>query len=67
MKELKLKVEKMVCEGCENRIVNALSSLEGVEELKASHVEGTVLVNGNDTMQENIIQERIEDLGFEVK
>ena len=31
MKELKLKVEGMVCEGCENRVKSAISLMDGVE------------------------------------
>ncbi len=41
MKELELKVEGMVCGGCEKRVVNALSDLQGVSEVVASYQNGT--------------------------
>lgn len=67
MKEIKINVEGMVCRGCEARVVNSVSTLEGVEEVIANHNDGTVLVKANETVNIDEIKERIEDLGFEVK
>lgn len=67
MKEIKINVEGMVCGGCESRVVNSVSTLEGVEEVIANHNDGTVLVKANETVNIDEIKERIEDLGFEVK
>lgn len=66
MEELKLNVSGMVCGGCEKRVVNALSELEGVKEVIANYKEGTVLVKSETEIPEDIIKEKIEDLGFEV-
>lgn len=65
MKEMILKVEGMACEGCENRIQNAIKNMEGVEKVVANHKEGTVMIT---TSEDNIhaIKEKIEDLGFNV-
>lgn len=63
MKEVILKVQGMACEGCENRIQNALKNMEGIEKVVANHKEGTVTVTTNETLI-NDIKEKIEDLGF---
>ena len=67
MKELELKVEGMVCGGCEKRVVNAVSTIEGVKEVIANYNEGTVVVKSDIKISEDIIKEKIEDIGFEVK
>lgn len=63
MKEIILKVQGMACEGCENRIQNALKNIEGIEKVVANHKEGTVTVTANETLI-NDIKEKIDDLGF---
>lgn len=67
MKEIELKVEGMVCNGCEKRVVNALSDLQGVSEVIANHQNGTVLVKMTEEVDIEVIKEKIDDLGFEVK
>lgn len=63
MKETIIKVQGMACEGCENRIQNALKNIEGIEKVVANHKEGTVTVTANETLI-NDIKEKIDDLGF---
>ena len=65
MKELKFKIEGMMCEGCENRVKNALMSLTGVNEVLANHETGEVLVKTN-IDNEGEIREALEDLGYEI-
>lgn len=65
MKEIILKIQGMVCGGCENRIQNALKNMEGIENVVASHKEGTVTIVANE-IDIDKIKERIEDLGFTV-
>lgn len=67
MKETIIKVEGMVCNGCENRVQNALKTLEGVEKVVANHTNGTVTITSKYEVEENVMKEKIEDLGFEVK
>ena len=64
MKELTLKVEGMVCNGCENRVMNALKTLEGVSEVEASLQTGIVTVKGNVEQEE--LKKKIETIGFTV-
>ena len=65
MQETIIKVEGMMCTGCENRIQNAVSEIKGVESVKADHEKGIVEVKGTADIKE--VKEAIEDIGFEVK
>ncbi len=67
MKKTIIKVEGMVCNGCENRVQNALKTIEGVENVVANHTNGTVIITSKDEVSESIMKEKIEDIGFEVK
>ncbi len=66
MKEIVLKVEGMVCSGCENRVQNALSNLEFVKKVVADHKTNTVKIMFDQEGLEKEIKETIEDLGFDV-
>lgn len=67
MEKLVFVVEGMMCNGCENRVQNALKTLEGVEEVVANHKTGTVSVTTKGEIDKNIIKEKLEDIGYEVK
>lgn len=66
MKEINLKVEGMVCSGCENRVKNALKDMPEVEEVVARHTDGIVVITLNKDIDVDTLKEKIEDLGFEV-
>ena len=66
MKEFKIKVEGMVCGGCENRVKNAVGAIEGVSSVTADHTTGMVVVTSSDDVLENVIKEKIEDIGFNI-
>ena len=66
MKETLLKVKGMVCNGCENRIKNALENMEGIKNVVADHISGIVTVTANNDVSEDKMKEKIEDIGFEV-
>ena len=66
MKDIVIKTNGMVCGGCENRVKNAISSIEGVEEVTADHTSGVVTVKANDNVSEETIKTKIDDIGFEV-
>ena len=63
MKELVLNVEGMMCSGCENRV----KTIDGVENVVANHVNGTVTVTLNKELDEKIITDKLSDIGYEVK
>ena len=67
MKETIIKVDGMVCNGCENRVQNALKMVKGVEKVVANHINGTVTVTSSDEVEKDSLKEKIEDIGFEVK
>ena len=67
MKEIIIKVEGMVCNGCENRVKNILKIIEGVESVVANHTNGTVTINAKDEVSVDAMKEKIEDIGFKVK
>lgn len=67
MKETIIKVEGMVCSGCENRVQNALKTLDGVENVVANYINKTVTITSKKEVSEGVMKEKIEDIGFSVK
>ena len=67
MKEMIFNVEGMMCEGCENRIKNAVSSIDGVIDVAAKHDTGIVKVLARENVTEDMVKEKIEDIDFKVK
>lgn len=66
MKEFIIKVEGMVCGGCENRVKNAVSTIDGVESVLADHTNGIVKVTAKNEIAQSTIEEKIQDIGFNV-
>ena len=66
MENITLKIKGMMCSGCENRVQNALKTIEGVEEVVANHKDGTVSITLNKPIDKTIIKNKIEDLDYEV-
>lgn len=67
MEELLLKVHRMTCHGCEERIRSAVERLPGVRSVDADHTNGHVRVTldpGRTTSVE--VHEVVERLGHEV-
>ncbi len=67
MNTLTIKVKGMVCNGCENRIQNALKRVVGINEVIADYKKELVTVKADSEIDKNGIYEKIEDLGFEVE
>lgn len=67
MNTLIIKVKGMVCNGCANRIQNALKGVVGIEEVIADYKQELVTIKTNLEVDKNAIYEKIEDLGFEVE
>lgn len=66
MKEMIIKVNGMMCTGCENRVQNAVKLLTGVEDVVANHENGTVKVISTEIVTIESVKEAIEDLGFDI-
>ncbi len=66
MKEIIIKVNGMMCAGCENRVQNAINLLVGISNVTANHEEGTVKILAQENVSLDDIKGAIEDLGFDV-
>lgn len=66
MKEMIINVQGMMCNGCENRVINVLKNIEGVENVLADHTSGKVTITSNKEVSKEVIKEKIEDLGYEI-
>ena len=66
MKEMIINVQGMMCNGCENRVINTLKNIEGVENVLADHTSGKVTIISNKEVAKEVIKEKIEDLGYEI-
>jgi len=66
MKNITLNVNGMMCQGCANRIKNALMTLQGVQKTEVFLDRKQVIVEADDTLNTTDLKEKIETLGFEV-
>ena len=55
MKNIEIKVEGMMCSGCENRVKNALENIQGVQNVVADHKAKKVEVVCSNEVTEYII------------
>ena len=65
-KELRIKINGMVCGGCENRVKTALSEISGIESVDADHNTGIVTIKSEKDLEVAKIKERITDIGYEI-
>ena len=61
-----LKVDGMHCGGCEGCVKRVLEALPQVDEVTASHVEGTAVVTLNADVADDVLKSKVEGLGFTV-
>lgn len=66
MEKINLKVNGMVCTGCENRVKNALMNIEGVKKVSADHKKNLVTITLKEQIEQNLIEKEIENLGYEI-
>ena len=66
--QLTLTVTGMTCGGCENAVKRAVSMLDGVSEVSASHSENRVTLSYDASkVDRTTIAKRIEDAGYTVQ
>lgn len=58
-----IQVTGMSCGGCESAVENALSSVDGVENVEADHETDSVLIEG--TAERTTLVQAVEDAGYE--
>ncbi|MFC2090729.1 cation transporter [Bacteroidota bacterium] len=65
--EVSIPVHGMTCEGCENAIKKSVSSLEGIADVSASHIDSIAVVK-YDKSATNVdaIEGKIADAGYTV-
>ncbi len=61
-----LDVTGMSCNGCEQNVVNALESTDGVESAEADHEAGTVDVVLEDDVDDQKLENAVDQAGYEV-
>ncbi len=67
-RELSLTVTGMSCGGCESAVTRALSMVEGISDVTASHRDQSVSLRYDpEKIRPAKIAERIELLGYEVQ
>lgn len=68
MKEIKLNIEGMHCEGCSTRLQKVLNNQDGVEDAKVSLEEKEAIIK-YDESQTNVdsLKEAVEDAGFKAE
>ena len=59
-------VKGMHCDGCVKRVTNALSSIPGVKKCSVNLQDGCCDLVMSHNVDEYIIKERIQNLGFEI-
>jgi copper chaperone len=64
---LQLKVTGMTCGGCEKAVQNALTQIDGVEDVSASSAANLVGITYDPAkVTRAMVKERIEALGYDV-
>ena len=64
--EKTLKIEGMMCEHCEATVQKALTAIDGVEEAKADHNNGTAVITLSKDVDFNVLKEAVEAKDYKV-
>ena len=64
-KEMKIRVEGMMCEHCEAHVRKALEAIDGIESATASHKDKLVTLKTTKEIEENAIRKAVEDAGYQ--
>ncbi|MCR4591497.1 MAG: heavy metal translocating P-type ATPase [Lachnospiraceae bacterium] len=64
-KEMKIKVNGMMCGHCEAHVKKALEAIDGIESAAASHEENMVTITNSAEVDEEAIKAAVEEAGYE--
>ncbi|SFC54743.1 heavy metal translocating P-type ATPase [Butyrivibrio sp. YAB3001] len=64
-KEMKIKVNGMMCAHCEAHVKKALEAIDGIESAVASHEENMVTITNSKDVDESLIKAAVTDAGYE--
>ncbi len=64
-KEMKIKVNGMMCAHCEAHVKKALEAIDGIESAVASHEENLVTITSSKDVDEAVVKAAVEEAGYE--
>ncbi len=64
-KEMKIKVNGMMCAHCEAHVKKALEAIDGIESAVASHEENLVTITSSKDVDEALIKAAVTEAGYE--
>ena len=64
-KDMKIKVNGMMCGHCEAHVKKALEAVDGIESATASHEENLVTITNTKDIDEAVIKAAVEEAGYE--
>ncbi|MCR5467692.1 MAG: heavy metal translocating P-type ATPase [Lachnospiraceae bacterium] len=64
-KEMKIKVNGMMCPHCEAHVKKALEAIDGIESATASHEENLVTITNSKDIDEAAMKAAVEEAGYE--
>ena len=64
-KEMKIKVNGMMCAHCEAHVKKALEAIDGIESAAAFHEENLVTITNSKDVDEALIKEAVTEAGYE--
>lgn len=64
-REMKIKVNGMMCAHCEAHVKKALEAIDGIESATASHEENLVTITNSGDVDEASIKAAVEEAGYE--
>ena len=64
-KDMKIKVNGMMCGHCEMHVKKALEAIDGIESAVASHEENQVTITNSKDVDETAIKAAVEEAGYE--
>lgn len=64
--EITLKIDGMMCSGCEKRVHNALMALSGVTAAEVSHEKGTAVVMTDGTVEKSALETAVLNQGYDI-
>lgn len=64
--KLIIEIEGMMCPHCEERVATTLKSIFNTEKVKVNHKKKEAVVKTNQDLQDELIKEKIKEIGYEV-
>ncbi len=64
-KDMKIKVNGMMCGHCEMHVKKALEAIDGIDSVVASHEENLVTITNSKDVDESAIKAAVEEAGYE--